>query len=86
ERYTVLADQREHALAWIDNNLAELLLSWPVPGPDEHNPFILMLLRGKAYLRMQYVSGDVATLQHAALIYTSACDAALAGLNTDILL
>ena len=42
------------------------------------------LLRGKAYLRMQYVPGDIATLQHAAVTYTSACDAALAGLGTDI--
>ena len=54
ERYTVLADQREHALAWLDGNLAELLLHWPEPGPDAQTPFILMLLRGKAYLRMQY--------------------------------
>lgn len=84
ERYTVLADQREHALAWIDNNLAELLLSWPTPGPDAQTPFILMLLRGKAYLRMQHNPADIATLQHAAVIYTSACDAALAGLSTDI--
>ena len=86
DRYTVLADQREHALASIDNNLAELLLSWPQPGPDAQNPFILMLLRGKAYLRMQYVPGDIATLQHAAVTFTSACDVALAGLGTDILL
>ena len=84
ERYTVLADEREHALAWIDNNLAELLLSWPTPGPDAQTPFILMLLRGKAYLRMQHNPADIATLQHAAVIYTSACDAALAGLSTDI--
>jgi hypothetical protein len=86
ERYTVLADRREHAMAWIDNNLAELLLSWPEPGPDAENPFILMLLRGKAYLRMQYVQGDIATLQHAAVTFTSGCDAALAGLTTDIVL
>lgn len=86
ERYTVLADNRDHALAWVDSNLAELLLSWPQPGPDAQTPFILMLLRGKAYLRMQYVSGDIATLQHAAVTYTSACDAALAGLSMDITL
>jgi len=86
ERYAVLADRREHALAWIDNNLAELLLSWPQLGPDAQTPFILMLLRGKAYLRMQYLPGDIATLQHAAVTYTSACDAALAGLSTDLLL
>jgi hypothetical protein len=84
ERYAVLADEREHALAWIDNNLAELLLSWPEPGPDAQVPFILMLLRGKAYLRMQYSPADIATLRHAAVTYTSACEAALAGLAVDI--
>ncbi|MDW5441637.1 hypothetical protein [Polaromonas sp. SM01] len=84
ERYAVLADQRDHATAWLDRNLAELLLQWPVPGPDAQTPFFLMLLRGKAYLRMQYSPADMATLQHAAIIYTSACDAALAGLTTDI--
>jgi hypothetical protein len=84
ERYTVLADQREHALAWIDSNLAELLLYWPQPGVDAQTPFILMLLRGKAYLRMQYNPGDIATLQHAAVIFTSACEAALAGAKPDI--
>ena len=84
ERYTVLADQRDHALAWIDSNLAELLLHWPQPGVDAQTPFILMLLRGKAYLRMQYSPGDIATLQHAAVIFTSACEAALAGAKPDI--
>lgn len=84
ERYTVLADRRENALAWVDSNLAEMLLHWPEPGPDAQTPFILMLLRGKAYLRMQYAPGDIATLQHAAIVYTSACEAALAGLSTDI--
>ncbi|MDP3829130.1 MAG: hypothetical protein Q8Q74_21470, partial [Polaromonas sp.] len=84
ERYTVLADRREHALAWLDSNLAELLLHWPEPGPDVQTPFILMLLRGKAYLRMQYSPPSIATLQHAAIVYTSACESALAGLSTDI--
>jgi len=84
ERYTVLADQRDNALAWIDSNLAELLLHWPQPGVDAQTPFILMLLRGKAYLRMEYSPGDTATLQHAAVIFTSACEAALAGAKPDI--
>ena len=84
ERYTVLADQRDHALAWIDSNLAEQLLHWPQPGVHAQTPFILMLLRGKAYLRMQYSPGDIATLQHAAVIFTSACEAALAGAKPDI--
>ncbi|MDI1273905.1 hypothetical protein [Polaromonas sp.] len=84
ERYTVLADRRENALAWLDSNLAELLLHWPEPGPDMQTPFILMLLRGKAYLRMQYSPPSIATLQHAAIVYTSACESALSGLSTDI--
>ncbi|MDP1739486.1 MAG: hypothetical protein Q8M51_01415 [Polaromonas sp.] len=84
ERYTVLADQRDHALAWIDGNLAELLLHWPQPGVDAQTPFILMLLRGKCYLRMQYNAGDIASLQHAAVIFTSACEAALASAKPDI--
>lgn len=86
ERYAVLADRREDALAWIDNNLAELLLHWPTPGPDAQTPFILMLLRGKAYLRMHYNPPHIYTLQHASIIYTSACESAVAGLSTDILL
>jgi hypothetical protein len=61
-----------------------MLLHWPEPGPDPTTPFILMLLHGKAYLRMQYSPPTIATLQHAAIVYTSACDAALAGLSTDI--
>lgn len=84
ERYSVLSDQREHALIWIDPSLAELLMSWPEPAPDEQIPFILMLLRGKAYLRMQYTPANMPTLEHAAIIFTSACESALAGLSTDI--
>ncbi|WP_397409611.1 hypothetical protein [Polaromonas sp.] len=84
ERYTVRADRRENALAWLDSNLADLLLQWPAPGLDVQTPFILMLLRGKAYLRMQYSPPSIATLQHAAIVYTSACESALTGLSTDI--
>ena len=84
QRYSVLSDQREHALKWIDPSLAELLMSWPEPAPDAQTPFILMLLRGKAYLRMQYTPADMPTLEHAAIIFTSACESALAGLSTDI--
>ena len=84
ERYSVLADQRDHALAWINSHLAELLLHWPQPGVNAQTPFILMLLRGKAYLRMQYSPGDIATLKHAAVIFTSACETALAGAKPDI--
>lgn len=79
-RYSVLTDKRAHALAWLDQNLAELLMSWPEPAPDAQVPFVLMLLRGKSYLRMQYTPADMPTLEHAALIFTSACESAISGL------
>ena len=83
-RYAVLADRRENALAWIDLPLATMMMDWPEPAPTHETPFMLMLLRGKAYLRMEYQPSDMPTLQHAALIFTSACEAALAGLSEPV--
>ena len=76
-RYAVVADRRETALGWIDTPLAQQLLDWPAPGPSAEVPFTLLLLRGKAYLRMEYRPANLPTLQHAALVFTSACDSAL---------
>ncbi len=83
-RYSVLTDKRAHALAWLDESLTDLLMSWPEPAPDAQIPFMLMLMRGKGYLRMQYTPADVQTLAHATLIFTRACESALAGLEPDI--
>ena len=40
QRYSVLAEKREQALAWIDIRLADLLINWPTPAPDDQVPFI----------------------------------------------
>lgn len=85
-RYSVLTDKRTHALAWLDQSLADLLMSWPEPAPDAQVPFVLMLLRGKGYLRMQYTPADIPTLAHATLIFTHACESAMSGLAPDIAL
>jgi len=85
KRYAVLSEKRDQALAWVDPHLAELLMTWPEPAPNEQVPFILMLLRGKAYLRMQYTPADMPTLEHAAQIFTYACESAASGLAADIL-
>lgn len=77
DRYSMLADQRANALAWLDASLANLLLDWPEPSPHAQTPFMLMLLRGKAYLRMEYQPADLPTLEHAAGIFTSACESAM---------
>jgi hypothetical protein len=83
-RFSVLTDQRENAVAWIDPALARLMLDWPQPPASAEVPFMMMLLRGKAYLRMEYTPADLATLQHAALIFTSACECAINSLTTDL--
>lgn len=81
DRYSVLTDRRENALAWVDLPLARLMMDWPSPSPSAEVPFMILLLRGKAYLRMEYSPADLSTLQHAARIFTSACEAALSGIG-----
>jgi hypothetical protein len=76
ERYAVMTDRRENALAWVDPSLADLMLNWPAPAPSAEVPFMVLLLNGKAYLRMEYTPADLLTLQHAAHIFTSACESA----------
>jgi hypothetical protein len=82
-RYCVKATQRQHALALIDPNLAELMLDWPSPATTQDIPMTLMLLRGKAYMRMQYTPAETSTLQHAAIVFTSACDSALGSFSSN---
>ena len=84
QRYAILADRRENALAWIDPQIAQLLLEWPEPGPSAEVPFMMLLLRGKAYLRMEYSPAGMPTLQHAAQIFNSACESAVGSFSTDI--
>jgi hypothetical protein len=77
QRYAVLTDQREHAQAWIDQPLVQQLLDWPQPAPSAEVPFLLLLLRGKTYLRMEYAPAEITTLQHAAQVFTGACESAV---------
>jgi hypothetical protein len=77
-RYAVLADQRETAMAWVDKHLIETLISWPEPAPSALVPFMIVLLRGKCYLRMQYQPAETNTLEHATTTFTAACENALA--------
>jgi len=76
-RYAVLAAQGAHALAWIDEALIDQLMNWPHPGPGAEVPFMLMLLRGKAYLRMQHEPMTSAVAKHASALFTHACESAV---------
>ncbi len=77
DRYTVLTGKREHAMSWLNADVAQALMSWPPNGPSSEVPFLLMLLRGKCYFRMEYRQVELANLQHVAKIYSLACESAL---------
>lgn len=76
-RYSVYTDRPDLAAGWLAPSLAQLMMQWPQPGPSADAPFMLLLMQGKAYLRMEYRPADLPTLQHAARIFTGACESAL---------
>jgi len=76
DRYAVMAAAREQAIDWLDAELVRQLMSWPLPGADREVPFLLLLQHGKVHLRMEYRPSDLPTLQHAAGIFTNACEGA----------
>jgi hypothetical protein len=82
DHYAILADDRENALAWMTPELALQLMAWPSSEPGV--PRVLMVLRGKVYLRMQITEGDLSTLEHASRVFTTACDSAIAAFSTDL--
>ncbi len=75
DNYAILADERDNAVAWITPELAGQLLAWP--SSESAVPRVLMVLRGKVYLRMQINEDDLPTLEHATRVFTTACDAAI---------
>lgn len=81
DRFAVMTDRRENALAWIEPGLAQLMLDWPTPGPSAEVPFMILLLRGKAYLRMEYSPADLSTLRHATQVFRACCESALANVG-----
>jgi hypothetical protein len=82
DQYAILADDKEHASAWLTPQLAQQLMAWPSSEMDV--PCVLMVLRGKIYLRMQISEGDLPTLEHATRVFTSACESAIASFTTDL--
>lgn len=84
DRYAVLAGKREHAAAWIKGPLAHSLMNWPPTGPSSQVPFVMMLLRGRCYLRMQFSDMDMPTLRHTIAVYVAACESALENVSQDL--
>ena len=76
-RYAVHSGKREHALAWVDEDLVEQLMARPQPATLPAVPFMIVLLRGKCYLRMQYLPAETSTLDQATDLFVAACENAL---------
>ena len=81
--YSVLAERKEQGQGWLQPQLVEMLLNWPDPAPDAQIPFTLMILRGKAYLRMQYEATGSAVLEHVVDIFELACELGLTSIPED---
>jgi len=76
-RYAVLTDAPEMARRWIDSETEQRLMDWPEPVSDE-TPVMLMLQRGKTYMRMQIDrKGDTGTALHAFGLFDRASQRAL---------
>jgi hypothetical protein len=75
--YAVHAGKREHALAWVDDPLVKQLLARLQPAALPAVPFMIVLLRGKCYLRMQYLPAETSTLDQATDLFVGACESAL---------
>ncbi len=64
-RYAVLTDAPEIARRWIDSETEQRLMGWPEPVSSD-TPVMLMLQRGKTYMRMQIDrSSDTSIALHA---------------------
>ncbi len=77
QRYAVMTNHRAQAIKWVTPGLAELLRVWPEPAPGANIPFILMVMRGKAHLRMQLTSTEPASLDHISNLFTTAAQSAI---------
>ena len=80
ERYAVLADDLEHAVAWLESGLVDSLMHWPDAQTARQAPFMLMTMRGNVYMRMEYLPADLPTLQHAVAVLNLGCESALKNL------
>jgi hypothetical protein len=77
EFFCVLANDRQNALGWLTPGLRDELTAWPGAGLAPDQPFTLMLLRGKLYLRMQDHPGSASLLKRATTVVITAARAAL---------
>jgi hypothetical protein len=76
-RYAVMTGHREHAMSWVNPQLANLLMTWHESATAADIPFILMVMRGKVRLRMQLTPEDANTLKHITRLFKIAAQSAV---------
>jgi hypothetical protein len=77
-RYAVMTSRRPDAHKWLTPEIVDLLTEWPEPAPGADVPFMLMLMRGKTHLRMQWGRADEHLMAHAVQLLISASNGATA--------
>ena len=75
--FSIHGSDEVSAAQWVDAALARALVSAMPPRAEDAPPFLMMLLRGKLYLRMPCDPGDTAMLQVASGLFLQACESAL---------
>ncbi|MDF1484390.1 hypothetical protein PY257_04215 [Ramlibacter sp. H39-3-26] len=79
--YAVVADLREHGQLWVTPEVVAALMDWPAGAAAQaQTPLILMLLRGKVYLRQEYSPAQLPTLAYATGVLKAASASALRNL------
>ena len=77
QHFGAVASQPDAGLAWIDGPLANMLERAAAGMLGTAPPFVLMTLRGRAYMRMQLTTPDASTVASALALFETAVTQAL---------
>ena len=62
-RYAVMSDRRHYAQRWLNPKMTSILMALPETSFYAPIPTMLMLMRGKVHVRIQYSPLDISTLE-----------------------
>ncbi len=86
KRFAILGQYREPAMQWLDADMARAWMQWPSPETGPQVPMSFAVMRGKAYMRMECIPADRATVERAAEIFEHCCIRAIRSLGTDLVI
>ncbi len=85
DEFAVLADARGRAMDFLSNALAQQFVQCNRRNEEgKQLPLVVMVMRGKAYLRTVHEPANLATVAAAHALFASACAAALDRFSTDL--